>query len=365
MWLQSFDDVYCDERPGGTPLDELVVLLAKLTRIMDDPGAALLPDNPWAESLRDLRLSVAEHASPVQAERWVTAMNAFFEGLLWETVQRTSEAPQEVDDYVSMWLKQSGVHPCTVFTDIVCGYEVPAHEWALPRVQALRDMVAAIIGWDNDLTSFDKEVHRARDRGLPAVQNLAAVLTQDGSHSVGEVVKVTVTMRNNAVALFLRLRDEMAADGSPELGRYVHGLGQWIRGYLDYSRLSPRVHRPAQPRRRRHHRRPHGWLDGHRPPFRRRRTTARAPVHLLLVVPPMTTHPLAAPAPVDSPRPRPVPVAPGRLPVLGHAVPLFREPLGFLRSLARVGPGGPARPRAAAGGGVRLNNAQLSGQLRP
>ncbi|MEU6199526.1 cytochrome P450 [Streptomyces sp. NPDC047061] len=34
---------------------------------------------------------------------------------------------------------------------------------------------------------------------------------------------------------------------------------------------------------------------------------------------------------------RPVPVAPGRLPVLGHAVPLFRRPLHFLRSLEQVG----------------------------
>jgi hypothetical protein len=138
MWLQSFDDVYCDERPGGTPLDELVVLLAKLARIMDDPGAALLMDNPWAEALRDLRLSVAEHATPAQVERWVSAMNAYFHGLLWETVQRTSGAPQEIDDYVAMWLKQSGVHPCTVFTDIVSGYEVPDREWSLPAAGAAR-----------------------------------------------------------------------------------------------------------------------------------------------------------------------------------------------------------------------------------
>ncbi len=32
-----------------------------------------------------------------------------------------------------------------------------------------------------------------------------------------------------------------------------------------------------------------------------------------------------------------VPVAPGRLPVVGHAVPLFRDPLKFLRSLTTVG----------------------------
>jgi len=119
-------------------------------------------------------------------------------------------------------------------------YEVPDREWSLPAVQALRDMVAAIVGWDNDLTSMEKEVHRARERGLPAVQNLVAVLAQDGGLSLGEAVQVTAAMRDHAVARFLRLRDDVAVDGSPELGRYANGLGQWIRGYLDYSRLSPR-----------------------------------------------------------------------------------------------------------------------------
>ncbi|GLF98941.1 cytochrome P450 [Streptomyces yaizuensis] len=46
----------------------------------------------------------------------------------------------------------------------------------------------------------------------------------------------------------------------------------------------------------------------------------------------------AAPTAPDPPVPAlPVPVAPGRLPLLGHAPALVRDPLGFLGSLARVG----------------------------
>ncbi|MGX9227279.1 hypothetical protein ACWV95_15405 [Streptomyces albus] len=33
-----------------------------------------------------------------------------------------------------------------------------------------------------------------------------------------------------------------------------------------------------------------------------------------------------------------VPSAPGRWPLLGHAVPLMRQPLDFVRSLSKTGP---------------------------
>lgn len=247
MWLQSFDDVHSDEKPGGTPLDEYIVLLARLTRIIEDPRAPLLADNPWANALRDLRLELAENATAVQVDRWVQATIEYFDGLLWEAVNRTRDAPPPVDDYVAMWLKQSGVYPCIVFTDIVCGYEVPAADWAQPPVRTLREMVAAIIGWDNDLTSYDKEVHRSAERGFPPVQNLVAVIAAQYGCAKDEAVAIAGAMRNRAMIQFMRLSREVTTQADEPLVRYVRGLGQWIRGYLDYSGRSPRYTDPANP----------------------------------------------------------------------------------------------------------------------
>jgi hypothetical protein len=53
-------------------------------------------------------------------------------------------------------------------------------------------------------------------------------------------------MRDQVMRLFLRLRDDLAAD-SVQLARYADGLGQWIRAYLDYSGRSPRYTDPANP----------------------------------------------------------------------------------------------------------------------
>jgi len=247
MWLQSFDDVHSDEKPGGTPPDELIELLARLTRVIEDPRAPMLPDNPWARALRDLRLDVAEHATAVQVDRWVQANVEYFSGLLWEAVNRAENRVPALNDYVAMWLKQSAVYPCIVFTDIACGYEVPAAEWSDPRVRTLREMVSAIIGWDNDLTSYDKEVHRCRQRSFPVEQNLVSVLAAELNCPVGQAVTLAGAMRDRAMVRFLRLRDEVAAAGSAVLARYACGLGQWVRGYLDYSGQSPRYTDPANP----------------------------------------------------------------------------------------------------------------------
>jgi hypothetical protein len=259
MWLQSFDDVHSDEPTGGTSVDDFVVLLAKLTRVIEDPDAPLLRDNPWARALRDLRLSIGKAATPAQTDRWVQAHIDYFQGLLWEAVQRTRGHMPGVDDYVNMWLKQSGVLPCIVFTDIACGYELPADLWADPRVRRLREMVTVIIGWDNDLTSYDKEVHRAVERGLPAVENLVAVVAAERGCVVDEAVRVVGVMRDRAMRLFVRLRDDLAAENA-ELARYAHGLGQWIRAYLDYSGRSPRYTDPTNPDDAMvSARRPEGW----------------------------------------------------------------------------------------------------------
>jgi hypothetical protein len=240
LWLQSFDDVHSDERTVQIPLDEYILLLGDLTRVMEDPQCTLLANNRWANALRDLRLDVARYGTHVQVDRWVQANAEYFNGLLWEAVNRSRDQVPNLAEYVAMWLKQSGVYPCIVFTDIVCGYELHSHDWSHPGVRALREMVAAIIGWDNDLTSYNKEVHRTHSRGFPVIQNLVSVIANETSCSAPQAVAIAHSMRDRAMHLFLKLRDELAMNGSKDLVRYMDGLGQWIRGYLDYSGRSPR-----------------------------------------------------------------------------------------------------------------------------
>jgi|SRR5579859_2948351 len=244
-WLWSFDDVHNDESSEEMPINEKIILLGKLTRIMEDPNSRLLMDNPWANALRDLRLEVAKYATPVQVERWVQANIEYFTGSLWEAVNRMEGEVPSLDDYVTMYLKQCAIYPTIVFTDIACGYELPAAEWSDPRVRLLREMASVMIGWDNDLTSYDKEVYRASMRGYPEIQNMISILQSNLQCCLEEAVSITEGMRDRTMVKFLKLRDELVAEGSETLTAYAKGIGQWIRGYLDYSTDSPRYTDPC------------------------------------------------------------------------------------------------------------------------
>jgi len=87
-------------------------------------------------------------------------------------------------------------------------------------------MVSAIIGWDNDLTSYDKEVRRGAERGYPIVQNLVSVLAAELGHARSRRRSHwPEPCGTGPCRRFLRLRDEWRPDGSSTLARTHTDLG--------------------------------------------------------------------------------------------------------------------------------------------
>jgi len=132
MWLQSFDDVHSDEKPGGTPPDEYIVLLAKLTRILEDPRTPMLLDNPWAQALRESAFAVAEHATAVQVDRWVQANVEYFRRLPVGGGQPSGEPgarAERLRRHVAEAVRCLPVHRVHRYR---VRYEVPAPEWSDP-----------------------------------------------------------------------------------------------------------------------------------------------------------------------------------------------------------------------------------------
>ncbi|GAA0441804.1 terpene synthase [Acrocarpospora corrugata] len=247
FWLFTFDDMYCDEREDESSLDELVQLLGKLARILEAPTARMLPGNPWAEGLRDIRRRLDLYATPVQTARWVEELRKYLFGLIWEAVNRSANRIPRVNDYVAMWLNVTATAPSLMFIDISAGYEVSAAEMSTARVRALTEMANALVGWDNDIISFNKEAFRKERYGYAELQNLVSVLAHQNDCSIDDALTTAVAMRDRVMSLFLRLSDEVKTDAGSELTRYVHGLGEWVRGYLEWSMITDRYGDPRNP----------------------------------------------------------------------------------------------------------------------
>jgi len=112
----------------------------------------------------------------------------------------------------------------------VCnGCPPPPRLLADRRVRAILEVAATLTDWETDVISFGKETERTGD-GF----NLIDAVCQDTGCGVDQAFERAMIMWDRMMTLFLRLRDRLMAE-LPQLAGYVAGLGQYIRGVLDWS----------------------------------------------------------------------------------------------------------------------------------
>ncbi|MGW7416608.1 terpene synthase family protein [Streptomyces sp. NPDC054863] len=231
--LFSLDDGVCDEaRPTA---GQLARETARIMRAVEAPGIRATGESRHAAALRELRIELETYATPRQLRRWVDAMRVYTSGLVWEAECRRSPGQPSLDDYVTLWMRAIGMAPSTAMMEIVAGYSVPDEDMEDPRVRALTEITWTLVSWDNDLYSRNKELLRADDD-----LNLVDVLCHELGCGPAQALEQAVEMRDRVMVLFLRLRDQVLCEGGAEVRRYVHDLGQFVRGHLDWAARCPR-----------------------------------------------------------------------------------------------------------------------------
>ncbi|MFE7454596.1 terpene synthase family protein [Streptomyces griseus] len=97
------------------------------------------------------------------------------------------------------------------------------------RVRAITEVAATLCDWHTDVISYDKEAERTGD-GF----NLIDAIRREHGCAEDEAVERAMIMWDRLMALFLRMRARLTAE-LPELAAFVNGLGQYIRGGLDWA----------------------------------------------------------------------------------------------------------------------------------
>lgn len=238
--LFSLDDGVCDEAQPTS--DTLARETGRIMRAVEAPGTPAPGESRHAAALRELRIELERYATPRQLRRWVDAMRVYTSGLVWEASCRRGLGQPSLNDYVTLWMRAIGMAPSTAMMEIVAGYSVPDEDLEDPRVRALTEITWTLVSWDNDLYSRNKELLRADDD-----LNLVDVLCHELGCGPEQALEHAVAMRDRVMVLFLRLREQVLCEGGAELRRYVHDLGQFVRGHLDWASRCPRYSVPAAP----------------------------------------------------------------------------------------------------------------------
>ncbi|OEU90463.1 terpene synthase [Streptomyces abyssalis] len=242
IWLFGVDDGLCEEGELGKDPAGLVGELSRMLRVAQNPDVPMLSQNALAEGLRDLRHRVSRHATPGQEARWVDALREYFLSVVWEASHRSNETVPDLNDYTLMRLYDGATSVVLPLLEMGHGYELHPNERDSTAVRAAAEMAYFIITWDNDLFSYHKE-----SRAQRYYLNVLRVLEHEQQLSPAQALTRAVAQRDRVMCLFLRLRDELAARGSPQLRQYLENLGTFIRGAQDWGISSHRYTTPHDP----------------------------------------------------------------------------------------------------------------------
>ncbi|MEC3974986.1 terpene synthase family protein [Amycolatopsis sp. H20-H5] len=246
LWFYAVDDSIADESTTGVS-PQLSVQLLWLARMLERPATELSGNQPWmTRSLRDALLRLHRHAGPVAITQWADSVHSFILNLLLSITTRPERQTPGLDEYVVTRMSQGG-QLVVKMIPIVGDYRLAPNDKYDPRVQALEEMVSFLTAWGNDIFGYDKEVFRSHRYGYPSIPGALSVLALENDCSIQQAVPIATAFHDRVMCLFMRLRQQVLRDAAPELARYLTGLGQWIRGYLEWALTSERYQDPRNP----------------------------------------------------------------------------------------------------------------------
>ncbi|MFD9978200.1 selina-4(15),7(11)-diene synthase [Streptomyces sp. NPDC059017] len=243
LWLFGVDDGHCEEGELGRRPGDLAGTLHRLLRVAQNPEAPMLPDDPLAAGLRDLRLRADRYGTSGQTARWVGTLREYFFSVVWEASHRSAATVPDLNDYTLMRLYDGATSVVFPLLEMGHGYELQPHERDSTAVRAAEEMASFVITWDNDIFSYHKE-----RKGTGYYLNALRVLEQDGL-TPEQALTTAIAQRDRVMGLFMRLSGHLSQDGSPQLRQYLAGLASFIRGAQDWGISSIRYTTPDDPAR--------------------------------------------------------------------------------------------------------------------
>ncbi|ETK32302.1 terpene synthase family protein [Microbispora sp. ATCC PTA-5024] len=233
-WLFAFDDVFCESERLGRRAATLARALPPLFDILDErrePDA----DDSIGLPLRELMSRIAKAGTPAQMDRWRITVREYLFAQIWEAANREGDLIPGVEEYLLMRRYTGATYTCFALIDVAGGYALDADEWHHPDVRALSDLACDLIGWDNDLLSYAKELGNDGAR-----HNLVTVLMAHRTGSLQAALEEVVVMHNHALAAFVQHRASAERWASERVRRYVRSLEHWVHGHIDFSLASAR-----------------------------------------------------------------------------------------------------------------------------
>ena len=308
------------------------------------------PDFPYGRAGQDLWRRISPGLSAAQVRRFAASLEAFLRGCATEIQAKLTDRVPDYETCMAVRLDSFGCDFIELMTEY--GNEVDLSELipelADVHLHCRRQMIII-----NDLLSWRKE-HSQDDK-----MTVVRVLIEREGLGLQQAVDRLCELVEHHEKAYIAARDELLARPAgqrEDVRRYLSGLDYLMGGSQEFEYLTPRYYGDGSV----WDGTTHGWLDLNAPVTRFRPHPYAADESSPAVAEPAASETAAAahsgsgsgsdtesdagPAPRAEPPAKPpaeatgartwkVVTAPGAVPVLGHALPLWRRPLQLLESL--------------------------------
>jgi 2-methylisoborneol synthase len=238
----SVDDHYVDGEAEQAVPERLGQRLAIAYTAIDpahltEPYSSQLDEHrrgdPVMVALRDSLDNLSRYATAAQVARLRHELSVMFVAYNQEAVWRTTEQMPPVWEYL-LHRHENSFLPCMVLIDPVAGYELPAAEFADPRVRRAFTLAGTASVLVNDLYSMAKED--------PTDTNLPRVLAAEQHCSLTEAVQRSAAIHDELMHTFESEAAVLSLAGSPALRRFLAGLWAWLGGSREWHASTARYH---------------------------------------------------------------------------------------------------------------------------
>jgi hypothetical protein len=233
IWAFSFDDEYCDEGSMSENPPLSITAMLQMQRAIESPEVVAYPENRYAMALRDIRLRLDEHTTPLHVSRFVNTQRAYF---MCEVGKLVNPQPT-LSDSVLLRIGSGGGTVFPALGHMSTLVDIKQSNLEDRRMCALGEMAALLIVWESDFYSCGKELARDPEDRL---HNIVSLIRHQDDITHEQALAKAFSWRDKTAGLYMRLREAVLAQASPAVVAYIDSLDCYWRGGLEWIRENPR-----------------------------------------------------------------------------------------------------------------------------
>ncbi|MFY1688568.1 terpene synthase family protein [Plantactinospora sp. WMMB782] len=194
-------------------------------------------DGPLRRMLADAWRTPYQRMPAAWRDRFVDAVAHHLTGVVTEATNKASGRLPGVDEYIPLRRATSAAYVSYTLIEFATGRPVPDAVYHHPAVRQVADTANDLLSWFNDLLSLE------RDAATSGGHNLVLAVAREERIPVQAAIEAVVRRWQRDMRRFVDLRNAVPSFGPAldgPLRQYLDGLGNSVRGTMDWSMESAR-----------------------------------------------------------------------------------------------------------------------------